>query len=161
MQLFHFFRDVLAWSMLVAALGAVAAFLLIPLKTSWGAIAYRIRHGPKPLSEEQEDELFVRGFWGSLSLLVLTAAAILLDFMLASWFEFPPGIAHLLVFMGYAAAAAWLCTLMFGYSDLLEGLGVFVIYIFFPALVLWLLNLVIHVLDGPLNYVYEWLLMPT
>lgn len=163
MKLFLFFRDALAWSMLVTALGGVLAFLgiFLPAQYTWGGLAYKIRHGPKPLSEEQEDELGTRAFWGAFTLALLTAAFILLDYILAAWLDFPAGIAHLVVFVAYAAAATWLCTFLFGFSDLLDGLGIFVIYVFLPALVLWLLNLVTGLFEKPLSFVYDWLPLPT
>jgi hypothetical protein len=52
--------------------------------------------------------------------------------------RFPPGPLHLVVVMGYVPAAAYVTLSAFAYSDLFEGLAVFIIYIGLPVLVLLL-----------------------
>lgn len=152
MELFAFFRDVLAWSATIACLW--------PLNIPWAYLAYVIRNGPRELPIDTE-ELWWRCVWGTLALAVTTAAFIFIDWIFADWFYFPPGVVHLSVFMGYVPAAVWVLTLFFAFTDLLDGLGLFVLYLFLLMAGLWVLNAVTGLWQPLLDYVNTWLLPVT
>ena len=134
MEFYYFLRGTLAWTATVA--------LLWPLNIPLAALAYKIRLGPNknPLKPK---EYWVRS--GAVATVVagITLAALLLDYVLAEEMDFPAGPIHLVVFMAYVPAAVWAIFVFFALEDLMQALSVFVIYIYLPVLVLYLLNEVI------------------
>jgi hypothetical protein len=152
-ELYKFFWGALAWIATVAVLWPVNA---IPL-----ALAYKIQNGAKALTDEQWEELGYRSLFGSGMLALLTVGFIVLDYVLIDVTDFPPGPIHLVIFMGYLPAAAYVMVISFAYADLFEGLGLFVIYIGLPVFVLFLLNALFGWWNWPLSIVYDYLKTPT
>ena len=145
MELYNFFRGTLAWSATIACLWPVNAFLL--------AFALKIQHGAKPIDMEN-DEYWTRSFVTSLVLGLVTAAFIFVDHMLADWADLPAGAIHMIVYAGYVPCAVWILTLFFAMDDLLNGLSLFVIYVYLPVLVVLLLNGLLWLFK--LNFRWDW-----
>lgn len=146
MELYNFLRGTLAWTATIACLWPVNAPLM--------ALAFKIQYGPKTIDMEN-DEYWTRSFVTSLVLGLVTAAFIFFDFLIAS--EFPAGPTHLIVFVAYVPVAAWILTQFFAQDDLLFGLSMFVIYIFLPTLVLFVVNWLTGLWNPLLDYAYEWI----
>ena len=153
MELYDFLRGTLAWTATIACLW--------PVNALWLAFAYKVQQGAKPIDLEGYS---TRCTVGSLVLALVTAAAIFVDYMLADWAEFPPGPVHLIIYVAYVPLAVWLLALFFAMDDLTHGLSLFMIYLYLPTFVLfvlnWLLGLVnqnLRFWDMLLNYVYPWL----
>jgi hypothetical protein len=152
-ELYQFFCGALAWIATVAVLWPVN----IPLI----ALAYKIQKGGRPLGEEEEEEFWSRCMWAAGLLAVLTIAFVFLDYFIINVTDFPPGPIHLVVLMGYIPAAAFVTLYAFGYADLLDGLGTFVIYIGLPVFALMIVNAFTGLWNGPLSVAYGFLKMPT
>src|SRR5215510_5073676 len=138
MELYAFLRGAMAWTILLATLW--------PLNIPLAALAYKIRSGPRPMTMERA-ELWTRSTFGTLVVALASLAAIAVDYVLVELAEFPAGPIHLAVFMGYLAIATWIFFVFFALDDLLGALGLFVIYIYLPVLVLYLLNLMVGFWD--------------
>lgn len=145
MELYNFVRGTLAWSATIACLW--------PLNIPWLAFAFKIQQGAKPIDMES-DEYWTRSSVASLVLGVVSAAFIFVDYMLADWADLPPGIIHLIVYIGYVPTAVWILTLFFAQDDLMNGLSLFVIYIYLPILVVLLLNGLLWLIK--LNIRWDW-----
>lgn len=153
MELYKFFWGALAWIATVACLWPVNVPVL--------ALAYKIQQGTKPIDEDMRDELWYRATLGAFFLALATAGFIFLDYLFLDYTEFPAGPIHLVVFMAYVPAGAFILFYFLGYSDLLDGLGLFVIYIGLPLALLVVVNAVLGVWNPLLNFVYGYLKAPT
>lgn len=151
MELYKFFWGALAWIATVA--------VIWPINIPLIALAYKIQTGTKPLSIEPE-EIWYRSAFGAGMLALMTAGFVFLDYFLIDLMDVPPGPVHLVVFMAYVPAAAWLMVLTFAYTDMFEGLGVFVIYVGLPVFVLFLINAVLGIWNPWLNFWYGYLKSP-
>jgi hypothetical protein len=149
-EFYRFFWGALAW---------IAAVAWFPFNVPLLALAYKIQNGPRPLSIDR-DELWYRAFIAGLLLFLTTAGFILLDYFLADWSDMPPGPVHLVIFMGYVPAATWVLFFCFGYSDFLDGLGVFTIFFGLTIAVLLVLNAIFGLWSFFLNFAYSWLRNP-
>jgi hypothetical protein len=150
-ELYKFFWGALAW---------IATFAVLwPINVPVIALAYKIQHGARPISIERE-ELWYRSFLGAGMLALLTAGAVLVDYFLVDLTGFPAGPIHLVIFAGYVAAAAWLMFIAFAYTDLLEGLGIFTIYVGLPVFLLFVINAVLGIWNWPLSVAYDYLKTP-
>ena len=134
MEFYYFLRGTLAWTATVA--------ILWPINIPMAALAYKIRLGPN------KNPLKPNEFWGrsalvSLVVALITLVAIVLDNFLTDGTDFPAGPIHLVVFMAYVPAAMWAIFWFFALEDLMQALSVFVIYIYLPVLVLYVLNAII------------------
>lgn len=148
MELFIFFRGLFAW---------MAAFAVLwPLNIPMAAFAYKVRLGNKPLDIDS-DELWTRATLASLVLGLATVGFVFLDWFIIDSLAFPAGPIHVAVVMGYIPAGMWIMTLFFGFSDLMDGLSVFTIYIMLPVVVLWILYQIIP-WNPALTLAYDWLL---
>lgn len=152
MELYLFLRGLLAWTASVA--------VLWPLNVPLMALAYRVQRGDKAVDMEPQ-EFWTRSTFAALSLFVLTVAVVGVDYLLAELMGFPPGPVHFIMLMVYAPAAVWLLFVMFAMDDLLGGLSVFVLYVFLPVAVLFVLNQVFGLWEWMLAWVGGWLKMPT
>jgi hypothetical protein len=150
-ELYKFFWGALAWIATVAVLWPVNVPLI--------ALAYKIQNGAKPISIDRE-ELWYRSLFGAGMLALLTVGMIFLDYLIIDLGDFPPGPIHLVIFMAYVPAAAWLMVISFAYADLLEGLGVFIIYIGLPIAVLLLVNAILGIWNWPLSVAFDYLKKP-
>ncbi|MBM4068979.1 MAG: hypothetical protein FJ271_08560 [Planctomycetes bacterium] len=148
MELYHFVRGALAWTVTIAALWPVN----IPLAFA----AYKIRQGPKPI-DMPKNALWWRCTFATLLVAVMTVGFVIVDYMLAGWAGFPAGPIHLLVLMGYIPAAAGIFFVFFALEDFFQGLSMFMIYMYLPVLVLYVINAMIGVWNPLLNYAGGWL----
>jgi len=133
-EFYYFLRGTLAWTATVA--------LLWPFNIPMAALAYKIRLGPNknPLKPK---EYWVRSGAVATVVAAITLVALVLDYVLAEEMDFPAGPVHLVVFMAYVPAAVWAIFVFFALEDLMQALSVFVIYIYLPVLVLYVLNAII------------------
>ena len=148
MELYNFVRGTLAWTATIACLWPINAPLL--------AFAFKVQQGAKPIDMEN-DEYWTRSFVGSLVLGLVTAAFIFVDYMLTDWADFPPGPIHVIVYIGYVPVAVWILTVFFAMDDLTHGLSLFMVYIYLPVFVLWVLNWPIGFWNPLLRFVGEYL----
>jgi hypothetical protein len=157
MELYDFMRSTLAWTATIACLW--------PLNAPMLAFAFKVQQGAKPIDMEN-DEYWTRSTVGSLVIALVTAAAIFVDYMLAhpDWVGLPAGPVHLTIYVAYVPLVVWLLALFFAIDDLAQGLSIFMIYLYLPIFVLfvlnWLLGLVnpsLRFWDLLLNLVYPWL----
>ena len=73
----------------------------------------------------------------------MTAGFVIVDFLLVASAGFPAGPIHLLVLMGYIPAAAGIFFVFFALEDFFQGLSMFMIYVYLPVLVLYVINALI------------------
>ncbi|MFO0967119.1 MAG: hypothetical protein U0793_16255 [Gemmataceae bacterium] len=147
MELFAFFRGLFAWMVTVA--------LLFPVNVVFAALAYKVRNGPKEL-EIDSDEMWIRSGWAAFMFGLVTLGFVFLDWFFVDSLAFPAGIIHLVMVAGYIPAGAWIMTYYFGFSDLLDGLSTFTLYIALPLIVLYLVDAVTGLWSkGPIAWVYS------
>ena len=133
------FYDLFRWG-LVLILSVTVPF---PLNVPLAALAYKVRLGPEPVPMEPADY-----WWRSalaaffLALLGLITAG--LDYLLVVQADIPAGVVHMALLLACFPAGVWLTYRVFELEDLLQGLSVFMIYIFLPGLVLLLLFNLFH-----------------
>jgi len=151
MELYNFLRGVLVWTATVACLWPVNVPLL--------ALAYRISLGPKPI-EMEKDELWTRSAVAALLVAGWTLLIVLVDYLLADWFEFPAGPVHIVALMGYFPVAVWILFVFFAYTDLLEGVTLFTLYIYLPVFVLYVLNAIVGFWNPLLRFAQGYLKAP-
>ena len=148
MELYDFFRGLFAWT--------VADAVLWPLNVPMLALAFKIQTGAKRLPFNRE-QLWWRSTFAALFLGLTAIAFTVLDYLLVAAAEFPAGPVHLVAFAGFVPVAAWILFVMFAHSELFEGLGLFVIYIYLPTFVLFVVNQLLGIWNPLLNYAYEWI----
>jgi len=151
-ELYEFLRGTLAWTVSVAALW--------PLNIPLAVLAYRIHRGQRPIDMEPK-ELWIRATFASLGVALLTLAMVFVDYLLAFGADFPAGPIHLAVFLGYVPIAIWIFFVFFALDDLLPALGLFMLYVYLPVAVLYLLNLLIGIWQPLVNAAASWLKAPT
>jgi hypothetical protein len=152
MELYKFFWGSLAWIATVA--------VLWPLNVPLLALAYKIQNGAKPLPIDT-DELWYRSAFGAGMLALMTIGFVLLDYFFVDFTDFPAGPIHLVIFMAFIPAAAWLLGIGFAFGELVEGLGLFVIYIGLPIFVLFIINAILGIWNWPLSIAYDYLRVPS
>jgi hypothetical protein len=157
MVFYDFLRWNLAWMATVA--------LLWPLTIGLAALAYRVRQGNTP-DHMDPNEFWLRCTLGSLGLEVITIAFLGLDYWLTEA-DLPAGPIHAIVFFGYVGAGWWLFWLLFDLDDPAQGLSLFVLYMYLPIAVLYVVNKLLgwlfpngNYLGFWLNYVGSWLKEP-
>ena len=152
MEFYYFLRGTLAWTATVA--------ILWPFNILLAALAYKIRLGPNknPLKPK---EYWVRSGAVATVVAAITLVALVLDYVLAEEMDFPAGPVHLVVFMAYVPAAVWAIFVFFALEDLMQALSVFVIYIYLPVLVLYVLNAIIGFWQLLVDLAGGWLKVPT
>jgi hypothetical protein len=129
--MFHFFRLMLA---------VIATVTIVwPINIPLAALAYKVRLGQAAIPFEP------RAFWGrctvaALGLAGMSLILVGLDYVLIKYAELPPGPVHLVLFIAYVPVAVWYLFVLFALEDLLQGLGVFVLYVFLPGLPLLLID---------------------
>jgi hypothetical protein len=144
----RFLRGGLAWTILVAALW--------PFNVPLAALAYKIHRGPRPLGIERA-ELWTRSTFAALCVALATLAMLLVDFVLIRFAALPAGPIQLAGFLLYVPVAVWILFVFFALDDLLAGLGLFVIYVYLPAGVLFVLNWLMGVWDPLEQWPGSWL----
>jgi hypothetical protein len=150
-ELYKFFWGLLAWIATVAAAWPVNIPLL--------ALAYKIQNGAKPLPVESE-EMWYRSAFGAGLLALVTLGFVFLDYFIIDMMDFVPGPIHLVIFMAYVPAAAYVMFISFAFADPFEGLSVAAIYIGLPVLVLFVINAALGIWNWPLSVAYDYLKSP-
>jgi hypothetical protein len=146
-ELFNFFR------LMLAVIATVTIFW--PVNVPVLALAYKVRlgQGTNPL---EKGPFWTRSTFAALGLAGMSLVLVGLDWFLIKQFEFPAGPVHLLLFMVYVPPAVWYLFVLYAFEDLLQALGVFVLYIFLPGLPLLLIEKVFG-FWRPLRYALDWL----
>jgi hypothetical protein len=111
-----------------------------PLNIPLMALAYKVRHGAGPIPFEWL-ELWLRSLLGALGLALAAAVLVGLYWLLVPFASLPAEPVKLMLLVAYLPAGVWFLFWMFALEDMLEGLSLFLIYIFLPGFVLFLLSL--------------------
>ncbi len=131
MGVFGFF----SWALVTV----LAVTLLWPLNVPVAALAYKVRLGPQPVPLESR-EFWIRSTFAALGLAVLGLVLLGLTYVLVEAAELPPGPTQLLLVACYLPAAVWFVFWIFALEDLLQALGVFMLYVLLAGLPLLLLG---------------------
>jgi hypothetical protein len=146
---FHLCRLVLA---------VIVTVSVWPVSVPLVALAYRVQLGPTPIPLERR-AFWLRSTFAGLGLCVLSLFLVVLDHIAITRLELPAGPVHLTLLMVYAPVAMWFLFVMFALEDLLQGLGLLMLFILLPGLPL----LLIHQVFGfwqPLDPALAWLPEP-
>jgi hypothetical protein len=119
----------LAWTLTVAMLG----FVIFP----WAIVAYKIRHGTRPIDEEIREELLARSWRFGWALALAAILFVALDYVAVNdgFFGFPAGPMHLVFLIGFVALTAWWTWYFFSLEDFFQGLMLAVIYLYLPTVI--------------------------
>jgi hypothetical protein len=148
-ELFNFFRLVLA---------VIVTVSVWPVSVPLAALAYKLRLGPAPVPMEKR-AFWSRSTFAGLGLCLLSLLVVGLDYLAITQFGLPAGPVHLVMFMAYVPVAVWYLFVMYALEDLLQALGLLVLFVFVPGLPL----LLIHQVFGfwqPLGPALAWLPEP-
>ncbi len=151
MELFQFGRGLLAWMVTITALFPVNIFLL--------ALAYKVQQGPASIRMERK-EFWLRCAGGALVVTMASLVAVWLDHWLAVSAEYPAGPVHLVILALLVMAGVWTFFVFLALEDLFQGLSLFLLYVFLPVFVLFVVNQVVGLWDPLLNLVNGWLKQP-
>jgi hypothetical protein len=124
-DLFHF----VSWCLAVS----IAVALLWPINLLFMALAFKIRHGIRPVDMETS-ELWWRSTFASLGLAILSLIFVGLNYVLVPVVEMPQGPIQTILLLAYVPAAITFIWWSFALEDLLEGTGVFLLYMLLPGL---------------------------
>ena len=152
MEFYYFLRGTLAWTATVA--------LIWPFNIPLAALAYKIRLGANKVPFKPR-EYWVRSGIAAGVVAIITLVALAIDYILTDGTDYPAGPIHLVVFMAYVPAAMYALFHYFALEDLMQALSVFVIYIYLPVLVLYVLNAIIGFWQPLVDLAGGWLKMPT
>lgn len=131
MGLFGFF----GWACILTCLVALAWPLNVPVM----ALAYKVRRGTEPVDYEAA-EFWTRALLAALGPAVLALLVFVAAYLLVVPVGLPSGPVLLVLFLGYLPAAVGLVWWCFGLDEMLDALGVFVLYILMPVLPLLVLG---------------------
>ena len=151
MVIYESIRHLLAWSVIVATLGAVTF--------PWGMLAYKVWHGNKAIDEEFREELLRRSWYMGWLLACAAPVFLVLDHMTVVFLGMPPGPIHFVYYVGFLALAGWAMMFFFSLEDILQGLILAVIYLYMPTALLFLLWLITR-WNPVFEYVLTWLKEP-
>jgi hypothetical protein len=115
-----------------------------PLTTLLAALAYKVRRGDQPIPMGV-GEFWLRSAFAALGLAVLSLVLGGLQWLLVGLVQFPRGPVSVVLVLVYLPAAVVYFFWIFAFDEMLEALGVFLIYMLIPglplALVFWLTGL--------------------
>lgn len=131
MQIYEFVRDSLVWMATIA--------LLWPLNAPMMGLAIKVLFGQREIDME-DFEFWTRSTLAALVVAIATAAMLVVDYVLAVTAELPPGLVHMVVLFAYLGGAVYLIYLFFNLEDFFQALGAFLIYVFLPITVLYVVN---------------------
>jgi hypothetical protein len=130
--------DVFAFAgWVVALLSAIT--LPWPVNVPIMALAYKIRRGSESLDLEPY-EFWVRSTLAAAGLAGLTLALLILSFLLIEGAHLPAGPILLVLILAYLPAAVPYLCWTFAQDELVDGLGLFVLYVLIPGLPLFLIG---------------------
>jgi hypothetical protein len=142
-DIFQFFWGALAWTVTVA--------VLWPLNIPMAALSFRIWRETKE-SDIEGSELWIRAALASGAVMIICLVFVAVDYVLADLAEFPPGIIHLVIFVGFLALACWVMAYIFSLEDFFQGLSLVIIYLFLPVIALFLLNSLLGLLSDRMRF---------
>jgi hypothetical protein len=116
-----------------------AVTLAFPLNVPLMALAYRVRLGTQPLDVEGS-ELWTRAALASVGPAAMSLVLLALTYVLVRLAGLPQGATVLVLFLLYLPAAVGYVTWCWGYDEFVDGLGLFLIYVFLPGLPLVLVG---------------------
>jgi hypothetical protein len=133
-----------SWCLVVIA----AITLAWPVNVPLAALAYKIRNGPNKIDMDAEDFWWRCGF-AALCLFGVSAVTLGLVYLFVDRLGLPSGLTHLVLLLAYLPVCVWIAFWAFALEDMLQGLGLFVIYVLLPGLpLLWI---------GRLTGLWTWL----
>ena len=103
------------------------------------ALAYKVRHGSKPIDMESR-EFWIRSTLASLGLAGMTLVMLGLAYVLVVQAELPSGQIHLVLLLAYAPAAVGYIFWVYALEDMVQALGVFLLYVLLPGFPLLLIG---------------------
>ena len=103
------------------------------------ALAYKVRLGAAPVPVEPK-VFWIRSTFAALGLAVWTLVMVGLTLALVKGAELPEGPIHLIVVMLYLPVGFWYMFWIFALDEMIEGLGVFALYLLLPGLPILLLG---------------------
>jgi hypothetical protein len=121
----------------VALLSAIT--LPWPANVPVMALAYRIRRGSESLDLEPY-ELWVRSTLAAAGLAGMTLALLILSYLLIQGAQLPAGPILLVLILAYLPAAVPYICWTFAQDELVDGLGLFLLYVLIPGLPLFLIG---------------------
>jgi hypothetical protein len=117
----------------------VAVTLFWPVNIPLMALAYKVRHGGKPIDMDGR-EFWIRCTLAALGLTGMTLLTLGLVYVLVRRAELPAGAIHLTLLLAYLPAAVGFVFWVFGLEDMVQAVGVFLLYILLPGFPLLLLG---------------------
>ena len=121
-------------------LGVIAVVTLAwPLNIPLVALAYKVRLGYRPIPLERS-AFWWRSTFASLGLAGITLVLLGLVYALVAGAELRPDQVELVLLLAYLPAAVWFLFWIYAMEDMLEALGVFLLYVFLPGLPLLLIG---------------------
>jgi hypothetical protein len=122
------------------ALVTIAAVTLPwPVNIPLMALAFKVRNGQAPVDFEPR-EFWIRSTIAAAGPAGMSVVLLVLAYVLAEGFGFPPGPAQLILLMAYVPAAVGYVFWAYALEDLLQGLSVFAIYVLLTGLPLLLIG---------------------
>jgi hypothetical protein len=116
-----------------------AVTLAFPLNVPLMAFAYKVRLGTRPLDVEGF-EFWTRAALAALGPAGLSLALLGLAYALVKLAGLPQGATVMVLFLLYLPAAVGYVTWSWGYDEFVDGLGLFLFYVFLPGLPLLLIG---------------------
>jgi hypothetical protein len=126
---FHFVSWCLAITVTVA--------LLWPVNLLFMALAFKVRHGTRRMDMEPA-ELWWRSTLASLGLAIISLIFVGLNYVLVWVIEMPQGPMQTILLLCYLPAAIAFIWWSLALEDLLDGTGIFLLYVLLPGLPLLL-----------------------
>ena len=150
MALFYF----VSWCLTIISV----VTLLWPFNIPLAALAYKVRRGYQPIPLER-GSFWWRSTFAALGLGGMSLIMLGLLYALVEGAEFKPEQVQIVLLMLYLPAAVWFVFWIFALEDMMEGLGLFLVYVLLPGLPLFLLGRWFGWWRG-LAEGYPWLLIP-
>jgi hypothetical protein len=132
--------------------------LAVPVNVPLMALAYKVRRGSEPLDVEGS-ELWMRCALGAAGPAGMSLLLLVLAYALIQGAGLPQGPTLLVLLMAYVPAAVAYVTWCWGFDELIDGLGVFLLYVLLPGLPLALIGWLVG-LWRALAQAAPWLLPP-
>jgi hypothetical protein len=134
-----------------AALAWMVTVTVLPIGIPMAALAFRVWRETRE-TDIEGSELWTRSFLAWAALAGIMVAFVAADWLLADQADLPPGLIHLVAFVGYLALVSYVLVYFFSLDDYFEGLSLAAIYVFVPIVVLFLLNGMLGFLNESLRF---------
>jgi hypothetical protein len=113
-------------------LTVIIVSLLWPVNILLVALAYKVRQGGKPIDMDGR-EFWIRSTLASLGLAGISLVAVGLAYVLVRRVDLPAGQVHLILLLAYLPAAVGFVFWVFALEDMVQAVGVFLLYILLPG----------------------------